>query len=258
MPFMKNQLLILGLAALAFGLAVLAGVIGGGVLTYALTRRDPVSEAPRPAFSDRTMNAESKPNRPPRPPRSHPDPLAEGLFAPELILRFQAQIGLSNEQRQAIMADIQQAQPKFEQFQQRLQQEQAALGLLLAKERVELEPILAKSDKIQDLEREMRRTHLTLLIGLKNRLTAEQQAKLQEIKTEQGPGEGLGANPPRALQEKMQRLQARMQQWQQSGRDPSPIERAMQEFQPLIEAGQFKEAEAVLDDALKLLAEKKQ
>lgn len=29
----------------------------------------------------------------------------------------------------------------------------------------------------------------------------------------------------------------------------------MQEFHPLIEAGQFQEAEAVLDDALKLLAE---
>ena len=135
-------------------------------------------------------------------------------------MRFQAQIGLGEEQRQTIMADMQNAQPKFEQLQKQLQREQAALGLLLEKERVELEPVLTQLEKIQNLEREMRRTHLTLLIGLKNGLTAEQQAMLREIKTEQGP-EGFGASPPRALQEKMQRLQAGIQQWQQSGGDPS-------------------------------------
>ena len=155
------------------------------------------------------------------------------------------------------MADVQKAQPKFEQLHQQLQKERAELGLLVDKEHVELEPVLAQSDKIHDLEREIKRTELALLIGLKNRLSAEQQAKLQEIKMQQGPGETFGGNPPRAIQEKMQRLQAGIQQWQQSGRDPSLVERAMQKFPPLIGAGQFKEAEAVLDDALTLLAEEK-
>ena len=254
MPFMKRQFLTFVLAALALGVAALAGAIGGGVPIYVLMRHDPMPGAPRPNFGDSAMHAEGRPHRSPGPPQPRPDPLAQNLFPPELIMRFQAQIGLSDEQRQAIMGDMQQAQPKFEQVQQQLQQAQAALGLMLEKERVELEPVLAQSDKVQNLEREMRRTHLTLLIGLKNRLTAEQQAMLREIKTEQRP-EGFGARPPRALQEKMQRLQAGIQQWQQSGRDPSPIGRAMQEFHPLIEAGQFHEAEVILDDALKLLAE---
>jgi Spy/CpxP family protein refolding chaperone len=249
---------------LTLGVAVLAVAIAGTVLIHALTSRRPpptkqnsVPEALPPAFGDRTMNAEARHGPPSEPPRPQPDPVAQNLFPPELIMRFQAQIGLSNEQRQAVMADIQKAQPKFQQLQQQLQQEQAALGSLLAKERAELEPILAQSDKLQDLEREMRHAHLALLIGLKNRLSAEQQAALQEIKARQVSGEGFGANPPRALQEKMQRLQAGIQQWQQSGRDPSPIVRVMEEFHPLIEAGQFKEAEAVLDDALKLLAEER-
>lgn len=252
---MKKQFLTLGVA-------VFVVVIAGGVLIHALTsrrppptRQDSVPEAPQSAFGDRTLNAGANQDRPPGPPQPQPDPLAQNLFSPELIMQFQAQIGLSNEQRQAIMADMQKAQPKFEQLQQQLQQEQAALGLLLEKDRVELEPVLAQADKVQDLEREMRRTHLALLIGFKNHLTAEQQAGLREIKTQQDTGEAFGANPLRALQEKMQRLQAGIQQWQQTGRNPSPIGQAMQKLQPLIGAGQFKEAEAVLDDALKLLAE---
>jgi hypothetical protein len=179
---MKKQLLAVGVAAFA-------GAMSGSLLIHALPAQRPpptrpvaMPGAPRPGFGDRSMNAEARPGSPPGPPQPQPDLLAQNLFPPELIMRFQAQIGLSDEQRLAIMADMQKVQPKFEQLQQRLQQAQAALGLWLEKERVELEPVLAQSDEVQNLEREMRRTHLTLLIGLKNRLTAEQQAMLREIR----------------------------------------------------------------------------
>lgn len=202
---MKKQLLTLGVVASAVA-------IGGSMFIHALisqrppqTRQVPMPKGSPAAFGDRAMKTEAR-------LQPHPDPLAQNLLPPELIMRFQDRIGLSDEQRQAIMADMQKAQPKFEQLQQQLQREQAALGLLLEKEPVELESVLAQSDKVQNLEREMRRTHLTLLIGLKNRLAAEQQAMLREIRTEQGPGEGFGASPPRTLQEKMQRLQAGIQQ----------------------------------------------
>jgi Spy/CpxP family protein refolding chaperone len=252
-PCMKKQFLILGVA-------VLAGALAGGVLIFALrsnrpipTRNDSALEAPH----DRSMAGEAKSYPPPGPPKRQPDPLAPDLFPPELVMKFQDQIGLRNEQRQAIMDDLQKAQPKFEQIQQQMRKEQAALVLLLAKERAELEPSLAQAEKVHDLEREMKRTHLAILIGIKNRLTAEQQAQLREIQAQQSPAEDNGANAPRSIQEKMQRLQTGIQQWQQSGQDPSPIKQAMQPFQALMGAGQFKEAEAVLDEALKMLAEGK-
>lgn len=254
---MKKQFLGLGVAVLAVALA-------GGVIIHTLTSRrvpptkqDPALEAPRPAFAKTSMSAEARQDPMPGPPPPQADPFAQNLFPPELVMQFQAQIGLSNEQCQAVMADMQKAQPKFEQLHQQLQKAQAELGLLVDKEHVELEPVLAQSDKVQDVGREIKRTELALLIGLKNRLSAEQQAKLREIKMQQGPGEAFGGNPPRAIQEKVQRLQAGIQQWQQSGRDPSLIGQAMQKFPPLLGAGQFKEAEAVLDDALTLLAEEK-
>ena len=41
---------------------------------------------------------------------------------------------------------------------------------------------LAQQDKILNLEREIKRAQITLLIRIKNSLTPEQQSKLREIK----------------------------------------------------------------------------
>lgn len=52
--------------------------------------------------------------------------------------------------------------------------------------------------------------------------------------------------PPRSLQEKMQRFHAREEEWQR-------ISRIMKDFQPLVEQGQFAQAETILDRALSIL-----
>ena|GEM_PF-222589 len=64
---------------------------------------------------------------------------------------------------------------------------------------------------------------------------------------------GQGEPPPPSLQEKMQKLQAGVQKWQQEGRDLSPVGRIMQDFEPLMRQGKLPEAEAVLDRALERL-----
>ncbi|MCI0658081.1 MAG: terpene cyclase/mutase family protein, partial [Acidobacteria bacterium] len=65
--------------------------------------------------------------------------------------------------------------------------------------------------------------------------------------------EGQDKDPAQQIQGKIKTLQEGIQKWQKEGRDPSPIGQIMQEFGPLMEAGKAKEAEAVLDRALKLL-----
>lgn len=57
------------------------------------------------------------------------------------------------------------------------------------------------------------------------------------------------------LPQKMDRLQAGVRRWQEQGRDPSPIGEIMRAFGPLMEAGKVREAEALLDQALKKLEE---
>jgi len=48
---------------------------------------------------------------------------------------------------------------------------------------------LSQLDKVLDNEREMKRAHMELAIRIKNKLTAEQQMKLQSMRPPKGPGE---------------------------------------------------------------------
>jgi Spy/CpxP family protein refolding chaperone len=195
---------------------------------------------------------------PPQAQRPPADPLGENLFPPELVMQFGGAIGLTAEQRQAIQSELEKAGPKFEKLNQQIEPEKTALAALLKKERVDLEAALTRSDKIKDLEREMWRTQLSLLIDIKNRLTPEQQTRLQELKKREGPGGDFGPGPPPAIQEKMDQLQEGLRRWQRDGRDPSAVEQAMRKFDPLMQAGQFDEAERVLDKALQLLEKKRE
>jgi hypothetical protein len=60
-----------------------------------------------------------------------------------------------------------------------------------------------------------------------------------------------------AIRAKMQRFQARVQRFQESGGDPSEIGKLMKNFGPLMSEQKFKEAETLLDEALKLLESKR-
>ena len=51
----------------------------------------------------------------------------------------------------------------------------------------------------------------------------------------------------------LQRLQAGVKRLQRSGGDPSKIVDLMEQFAPLVRQQKFREAEAILDEALKLL-----
>ena len=182
------------------------------------------------------------------------DPLGDALFPPELVLHHQEDINLSDDQRETIMSQVQQAHEHFADLHQELQKQTEALGALVKKEHVDEKAALAQFDKVQAGEREIRRAHLALVIGIKNKLTAAQQDKLQEFKKQMAShGGGLPQFPPEAIRQKMEKVQAGVEAWQSAGRDPSAIGEIMQEFEPAMRTGKVKEAEAVLDRALKAL-----
>lgn len=187
---------------------------------------------------------------------NHPtDPLAENLFPPELVMQRQSEIGLTDEQREAILSTINQAHGRFTQMHEQLQKEVQALGELLKNERVDQEAALAQFDKVQSRERKIKRTHLELVIGIKNKLTAEQQTKLQEFKKQMA---AHGPGPSASLRQKMEKVKAGVENWQNSSRDPSQVGGIMQEFEPLMKQGKFQEAEAILDRALKMFEGEKE
>ena len=110
------------------------------------------------------------------------DPLGEYLFPPELVMQHQQAIGLNEEQKSFIKAEIRKAQTRFTDLQWQLQEEMEKMVALIKESRVDEQQVLAQLEKILALEREIKRTHLGLVIRIKNKLTSEQQAQLQAIK----------------------------------------------------------------------------
>jgi Spy/CpxP family protein refolding chaperone len=106
------------------------------------------------------------------------DPLADAFFPPELVMQRQQEIGLTADQRNAIVNVIAEAQPRFVEAQWQLQPETAALAELVRGDRVDEQQVLAQIDRVLDIERQIKRLQIEMLIRIKNQLTLEQQQQL--------------------------------------------------------------------------------
>ena len=115
-------------------------------------------------------------------PQPAPDPIGENFFPPELVMQNQQTLGLSDVQKNTLKGEIRKAQTRFTELQWQLQDEGEKMVTLVKQEHVDEQRVLAELDKILDLEREIKRTQISLVVKIKNTLTAEQQAQLQAIK----------------------------------------------------------------------------
>lgn len=110
------------------------------------------------------------------------DPFASHLFPPELIMAHQREIGLQDAQRTAIVNELQQSQVIFVQLQWKMSAESEQLEALLRPATVNEVLVLAQIDRVLAVEREIKRAQVGLLIRIKNALSAQQQAKLAELR----------------------------------------------------------------------------
>ncbi len=111
-----------------------------------------------------------------------PDPIAENVFPPELVMQQQDAVGLTDAQKETIRGEIKSAQGRFSDLQWSLQGEVSKLGSLLKPARVDEAKVLAQLGKVLDAERDVKKAQITLLVRIKNALTPEQQAKLAEVR----------------------------------------------------------------------------
>src|SRR5712691_8422730 len=99
------------------------------------------------------------------------DPFARYLYPPELIMAHSQDLGLQEKQRDTIKSEVQKAQSKFFDLQWQAKEETDKMIKLLQQSPADEAKILEQADRIMSLEREIKRTHLTLLIHLRNMLT---------------------------------------------------------------------------------------
>jgi len=119
---------------------------------------------------------------PPTPPAQAPDPIGSKLFPPELIMANQAELGLEDRQREAILKELEKAQAQFPRLQWQLQAASQQLSRLLDAPQVDEAKALAQAAEVMKLETEIKRTHLGLLIRIRNTLSDTQRNKLQALR----------------------------------------------------------------------------
>ena len=119
---------------------------------------------------------------PPNMPNPPPDPLADVMFPPDFILGHAREIALTDEQKSFMRGEVQKTMASFTELQWKLQDETEALHETLKGTSVDEQRALAQLNKVLDIEREIKRLHIGLGVRLKNRLTAEQQSQLQNMR----------------------------------------------------------------------------
>ena len=140
------------------------------------------------------------------PPRGGPgggDPMGANFFPPELVMQHQGTLALSAEQKAAIREAMQKTMARFTELQWEQSAEQETMAGLMKAERLDEAKTLAQFDKLVNIENEIKRMHLGLMIKIKNTLTAEQQVELRKLKQAMSPapaGAGQRGQPGPAQQ----------------------------------------------------------
>jgi len=111
------------------------------------------------------------------------DPIGAALIPPDVVMAHQEALGLSDAQRKAIQADAQSAQQRFTSAQWQLSAATEKLATVLGAAHVDQDRALAALDAVLVLERELKHTQLTLMIEVKNELSADQQARARTFVT---------------------------------------------------------------------------
>lgn len=108
------------------------------------------------------------------------DPLGSSFFGPELVMAHQQEIGLSDRQRAAIQAAMKEAQNRFVDLQFRLNLETEKLQRLVDPPAPDEAKAIAQLERVLDVEREVKRVQLALMVRIKGELTESQQATLRK------------------------------------------------------------------------------
>lgn len=112
-----------------------------------------------------------------------PDPLGQNFFPPELVMQNQQAIGLTDEQKNYLRTEIRDAQMKFTDLQWKLQDEAEKMLAVVKQPHVDEQQALAQLEKVLSVEREVKRAQIALLVHIKNKLTPDQQAKLEDFRS---------------------------------------------------------------------------
>jgi Spy/CpxP family protein refolding chaperone len=154
-----------------------------------------MAQQPQPGEGPQPPQPQNDRQQPPPPP----GPLDDSIFPPEMIMQHQRELALTDEQKSFMRGEIQRTTTRFNELQWQLQDQMEALHETVKSNSINEQLALSQLDKVLESEREIKRLHMEMAIRIKNKLTAEQQMKLQTIRQNMRPrGDGSGMGPGRS------------------------------------------------------------
>lgn len=174
--------------------------------------------------------------------------IQEHLIPPEVLLQHQQELGLSDEQLTRIRSHLEQVQADVAQAQQKLEPSTRKLAELISADLIDETAVLKQLDELIDAERVMRRLHMRVMVRVRNELTEKQLVQAVKLQRTQ-PGNELRQR----LDSKMARIQKEVQRRAEGGQPPLEVIELMQSLPEQLKQGRYKEVEATLDRALKML-----
>jgi Spy/CpxP family protein refolding chaperone len=104
-----------------------------------------------------------------------------GLYPPDLIMRHQQQLDITDDQRATISQAVAAFQAEVSELQWNLQNGQQQLKQALDANPIKLEDSLAQAESVLAMESSFKLAHFRLLITIKNSLTDEQVATIDGL-----------------------------------------------------------------------------
>jgi Spy/CpxP family protein refolding chaperone len=114
--------------------------------------------------------------------------ISRELFPPELVMRHQEEIGLSEDQKSKLVHAMQAMQSDLVPLQFEMGEAAGKLREALSAPRIDEEKAGGLADKLMALETQIKRRHLTTMIRIKNVLTPDQQERLRALREQEPHG----------------------------------------------------------------------
>lgn len=107
---------------------------------------------------------------------------AQHLYAPELVMQYQSRLKITDQQRSVIVSEISRLQAIATQVQWNISGESQRLSDMLERDLISESDAVAQAERLMGFEVAVKRAQLAMLIRIRNALTPEQRAMLNEIR----------------------------------------------------------------------------
>jgi len=115
-------------------------------------------------------------------PKEEPPAFMRWLYPPELVMRHQHDIDLAPEQRQAISAAIADTQAAVVEIGWQLRDVERQVDAQFAANPIDEDAALEQAGRLLELEGQVKKAHLRLLIRIRNQLRPEQRERLDALR----------------------------------------------------------------------------